>query len=197
MQNIDFYDGRSVKTYSQPMEVQDAEYYTRMDAMHRKEADRNRRKASRMMSFIIALCIISFTAGLVIGIKFGSNSRAEIVDPDTRKAVTQIRERMSSLVQQAQPPQNSTEAKSANELFPKNEFPFVIRVQGRYNEEKSRELAGVLSKNGHTVILSKQNNDYSVFVGPYRNRGAAETTMKKLADVTEMRVVSGMQVVKR
>jgi hypothetical protein len=78
MQNIDFYDGRNARILNQPLNMQEAEYYTRMDALHRSEADKNRHRASRMMSFIIGLCIISFTR-TVVGIKFASGSKAEIV----------------------------------------------------------------------------------------------------------------------
>ncbi len=199
MQNIDFYDGRNARILNQPLNMQEAEYYTRMDALHRSEADKNRHRASRMMSFIIGLCIISFTAGLVIGIKFASGSKAEIVDPQTRQAVMNIRERVSGMMTgtNAAAAANETDSKSRSDVFPRDEFPFVIRLNGKYDESRSKEIASLLSKRGHTVILSRQHRDFKIYVGPFRTQAVAETSLKKIGEYSEKAMFSGMQIVKR
>lgn len=197
MQNIDFYDGKSAKNINKPVTFQDAEYYTRMDAVNRKEVDRNRKKASRMMSFIVGLCIISFTAGLVIGIKFTSGPQAQIVDPETRKAVSNLRDRVTNMVNAAPMAEREKQGEPEQKVFPRSQFPFVLRMDGKYSERKSREIAQYLSGRGHTVILSKINNSFHIYIGPYENRGDAESSLMQVQRYPRGNLFAGLQIVRR
>ena len=197
MQNIDFYDGNSAKNINKSAPFQDAEYYTRMDAVNRKEVDRNRKKASRMMSFIVGLCIISFTTGLVVGIKFTSGPQAQIVDPETRKAVSHLRDRVTNMVNAAPVSVQKQQTESGQKVFPRSRYPFVLRMDGKFTERKSRDIAKYLSGKGHTVILSKINNSYHIYVGPYEDRGAAESSLKQVRQYPRGNLFTGLQIVRR
>jgi len=197
MQNIDFYDGKSAKNINSPVAFQDSEYYSRMDAVNRKELDRNRKKASRMMSFIVGLCIISFTTGLIVGIKFTSRPQAQIVDPETRKADSNLRDRVTNMVNAAPLEARANQPQSDQKVFPRSQYPFVLRMDGKYSEKKSREIAQYLSIKGHTVILSKTNNSYHVYIGPYENREMAESSLKQVREYPKGNLFNGLQIVRR
>ncbi|HON78429.1 MAG TPA: SPOR domain-containing protein [Spirochaetota bacterium] len=197
MQNIDFYDGNSAKNINKSAPFQDAEYYTRMDAVNRKEVDRNRKKASRMMSFIVGLCIISFTTGLVVGIKFTSGPQAQIVDPETRKAVSHLRDRVTNMVNAAPVTAAAKQVEAGQKVFPRSRFPFVLRMGSEFTERKSRDIAKYLSERGHTVILSKTNNAYRVYIGPYENRETAEISLKQVQKYPRGSLFAGLQIVRR
>lgn len=194
MQNMDFYAGKEARVMNHSMALQDADNVARLDAMYRKESDRNKKKASRMMSVIIGLCIISFTAGLVVGIKFAAGSQAQIIDDDTRHAVTQIGSRVSSLIPQ---PVQAGKAVTPKNMFPKNEYPYVIRMNRSYSQKESQEVAQYLSQRGHTVILSQKNNRYKLYVGPYKAQNEAESSIKQISEYNRNDWFNKSQVVKR
>ncbi len=194
MQNMDFYAGKETRVMNHPMALQDADNVARLDAMYRKEADRNKKKASRMMSLIVGLCIISFTAGLVVGIKFAAGSQAQIIDDDTRRAVSQIGNRVTGLIPQTE---QAAKAVAPKTVFPKNEYPFVIRLNRNYSQKASQEIAQFLSQRGHTVILSKIHNRYKVHVGPFRAQNEAESSIKQISEYDKSDWFDKIQIVKR
>ena len=146
------------------------------------------------MSVIVGLCIISFTAGIVVGIKFAAGSQAQIIDDDTRNAVTQIGSRMSNLIPQAQ---QNIKGVAPKNVFPKHEYPYVIRLNRQYAQKESQDVAQYLSQRGHTVILSKKNNRFAVYVGPYKAQNEAETSLKQIAEYSKNEWFDKTQVVKR
>lgn len=194
MQNMDFYSGKDARVMNQSMGLHDADNVARLDAMYRKESDRNKKKASRMMSVIVGLCIISFTAGIVVGIKFAAGSQAQIIDDDTRNAVTQIGSRVSNLIPQAQ---QNVKGVAPKNVFPKTEYPYVIRLNRQYAQKESQDVAQYLSQRGHTVILSKKNNRFAVYVGPYKAQNEAESSLKQIAEYRKSEWFDKTQVVKR
>jgi hypothetical protein len=194
MQNMDFYSGKDSRVYNQSMGIQDADNVARLDAMYRKEADRNKKKASRMMSIIIGLCIISFTAGLVVGIKFASGAQTEIIDDNTRQAVTQIGSHVSNLISNGAVQEKNTAPKN---VFPRDEYPFVIKLKKNYNVKDSREIAQFLSQKGHTVIVSNDKNRYKLYVGPFRDQGEAARTIQQISAYNQKEWFNKIQVVKR
>ena len=62
----------------------------------------------------------------------------------------------------------------------KEDFPYIIKVGKQFNKSESQQIAGIISGQGHTVILSKDNGSYKIFVGPYRNQEEALESLKKI-----------------
>jgi hypothetical protein len=177
MQNIDFYMG-NVKRPEQPQfDGVDPEYFSRLSNFQNKDEHKKFKKASRILSLIIALCIISFTAGLVIGIKFASESEAQLVDPHTKEAVNGLGKKVATMINNNEPvpaPDNKTS-------FPKSEYPYVIRVGKQFNKAQSLDIANSISSRGHTVILSKEKSLFKIFIGPYKDYNLATNALKTIS----------------
>jgi hypothetical protein len=197
MQNMDFHTKRSAKNFPMQLDIQDPEYFTRLSNTHHRDEERNRKRASRMMSFIIALCIISFTAGLVIGIKFASGSRTEIVDEHTRRMMSDIGNRMSSFMSEEASAETSQEHSRGKNVFPREEYPFAIRLGSDLDKNKAQEIAAFLSGKGHTVILSKNNQNYRLFIGPFKEKKEAEISLKKITAYPNKDWFDNATIVKR
>ena len=194
MQNIDYYSGKNIRDISPQINTQDPEYFTRLASMQFKEDEKNKRRANRMISFIIALCIVSFTLGLVVGIKFASGSKKEIIDEGTRNAVSNIGNKVSKFINKDSMEKGSSLNKR---LFPLEEFPYVIRVGKQFSKARSQEVANYLSNKGHTVIISKNNKIYRIYIGPYRNHSEAEISLKNISSYSSNRFFSNLGIFKR
>ena len=179
MQNLDFYSGKVVRDFPPQFSREDPEYFARLARNNSKEEHKSMRKASRILSLIIALCIVSFTTGLVVGIKFASGSNKQIVDQQTREAVTGLSQRVSNLIKE-NPGSTSSSAETEKKLFSKDEFPYIIKIGNQFSRSESQQIAGIISGQGHTVILSKDDGAYKIFVGPYRNQDNALESLKKI-----------------
>lgn len=186
MQNMDFYTRKPGRSYPPQFDAQDPEYFSRLTNVYHQETERGRNRANRIMSLIIALCIISFTVGIVIGIKFASGSKNPLVDENTKQAMNGLGKKVSSILKDdavAQVKENKDEKQekeNGKKLFPKNEYPFVIRIGSEFSKDKSYDIAGFLSARGHTVILSKNSRQYRIFVGPFKTQQEAEISLKKI-----------------
>jgi preprotein translocase subunit SecF len=179
MQNFDFYSGKSVRDFPPQFNREDPEYFAKLANVNSREEHKTMTKASRILSLIIALCIISFTTGLVVGIKFASGSNKQIVDQQTKEAVTDIGQRVTNLIKES-PVSKANSPESEKKLFAKEDFPYIIKVGKQFNKSESQQIAGIISGQGHTVILSKDNGSYKIFVGPYRNQNEALENLKKI-----------------
>jgi hypothetical protein len=197
MQNMDFHTRRPAKNFPMQLDIQDPEYFTRLSNNHHREQDCTRKRASRMMSFIIALCIVSFTAGLVIGIKFSSGSRNEIVDEHTKKMMTDIGSKMSSFISEDASAETSQEHPKGKNVFPRDEYPYAVRLGGELDKTKSQEIATFLSGKGHTVILAKNNQSYRLYIGPFREKKEAEISLKKITAYQNKDWFDNATIVKR
>lgn len=197
MQNVDFYSGKINKNIPPQFNTQDPEYFTRMAYTHKKDEEKSHKRVSRMLSFIIALCIISFTTGLVVGIKFGSGSKKEIMDESTRKAVSDIGQKVTSLIKEKPKKTGADAAKDSGRFFPKNEFPFVIRVGRGLDKGESQKIAGYLSGKGHTVIISKYKQNFNLYTGPYENMASANSSLEKMKDYSNKEWFSDARVLQR
>lgn len=195
MQNIDFYNGTNMKNVPPQFSVQDPEYFTRIAKIHYKEQEKARRKASRMLSFIIALCIICFTTGLMIGIKF-SGSDKEIMDKKTMQAMSTIGENVKDMIREHTISGKKTTV-STKKLFPKKDFPYVIRVGKELTKLKSQEIANFLSNNGHTVIISKGKKDFNVYTGPYRTADEAQSSIQTIQKYSKTEWFSHARIMQR
>ena len=179
MQNYDFYSGKMTRGLPPQFSREDPEYFARLASVNSREESRKFKRASRILSLIIALCIVSFTAGLIVGIKFASGSDKEIMDRQTKEAVNGLGHRVKELINEKKDG-NSDTAGDNKKIFSREEYPYVIRIGKEYTKDKSQEIASLISSNGHTVILSKNNSRYKIFVGPYRNQTDAEESLKKI-----------------
>lgn len=195
MQNFDFYTGKQMKNAPPQFGVQDPEYFTRLAATDSRDQERSRKKATRMISFVIALCIISFTTGLVVGIKFAAAPGKDIVDARTRKAVSNIGEKVTGLMKDTTPRAANAEVKK--NLFPKDDFPYVIKIGRDYDAPRSQEISAFLSGHGHTVILSKNEKHYRIYTGPYKNLKDAEISLKKITAYNSKGLFSQAAILKR
>ncbi|HOO70389.1 MAG TPA: hypothetical protein PK926_01420 [Spirochaetota bacterium] len=128
-----------------------------------------------MIFFIGALCIISFTTGIVVGLKFAGGTEREIVDDKTYNAVRDIGTRVSGLL-------NDKKTQTADaSAYPTSEYPYVIRVEEKLTEEHAKSIATYLSNKGHTVILTQNSNKIDLYTGPYKNISQAKKSLKIIA----------------
>lgn len=197
MQNIDFYNGKRMKNIPPQFNVQDPEYFTRAANIHHREQEKTRRKASRMLSLIIALCIISFTAGLIIGIKFASGSKKEIVDERTRQAVSSFGNNVKNLIRENPLKDTVNKLTTRSKLFPKKDFPYVIRVGKEFDKANSQKIASFLSNRGHTVIISKNKKNFNIYTGPYRTSDEAQSSIKSIRNYPKPDWFPEVRIVKR
>ncbi|MBN2039273.1 MAG: SPOR domain-containing protein [Spirochaetes bacterium] len=180
MQNYDFYSGKMTRELPPQFSREDPEYFARIANVSSKEESKKIKRASRILSLIIALCIVSFTTGLIVGIKFAAGSNKEIMDRQTKDAVNDIGHKVKELINERN---DSSITSSVNDkkMFSKEEYPYVIKIGKEYTKVKSQEIANIISNNGHTVILSKNDSAYKVFVGPYRNQTDARNALKEIS----------------
>lgn len=197
MQNMDFHTRKPAKNYPPQFDTQDPEYFYRISDAHHHEQEKNRKSASRMISLIIALCILSFTSGLVIGIKVSSDSKKDLVDAQTRRAMSTIGKKVSRLVGERALAEPVAQRKTARELFPSEDFPFAVRVGNEFNAAQSREIARLLSGSGYTVILSKNMENYRIYAGPFKTRSEAEISLKKIQGYPNKAWFGNAHIVKR
>ncbi len=194
MQNIDFYSGSHARELSPQFEKSDPEYFPRMSGIYTRDQEKAKKRASRVIFLISALCIICFTTGLAIGIKFAGGGKTPIVDDATYNAMNSLSKKVSSLVKT-----RSAEAATRQSRFPMEKYPFAIKVGKSYKEKDARAIASYLSKKGHTVILSRASlkGYFRVYTGPFESINKARKTLKKLDSYTHYSISSSSRIVKR
>ncbi len=193
MQNIDFYERKNIRiTPPQFSDAYDPEYLPRMAQNTPREMERVRKRASRIFFLITSLCIISFTAGIVIGIKFVGGVQRDLVDKKTYNAVADIGKGLP-LFSKEKP----AESIPQENLFPKRIYPYVIKLASEHDHQMTQKIAGFLSRRGHTVILSKNNSRYRIFVGPYKNSADADEALKKIAAYQKYSLAENTRIIKR
>jgi len=193
MQNIDFYNGHCLKNVPYQFDSPDPEFLPRMSKIHTREEEKLKKKASRMIFFITALCIISFTSGMVIGIKFAGGQNKEILDRETYNAVTGLGKKVTNLVQD----NGRAPVKSAKNIFPAKEYPFVIRLDMNLDQSRAQEIAAFLSAKGHTVIVSKNNESYRIYLGPYKSLDDAKNSLNKIAEYPKYSFSGSARIIQR
>ncbi|OHD65640.1 MAG: hypothetical protein A2176_13430 [Spirochaetes bacterium RBG_13_51_14] len=193
MQNLDFYERKNIRSI--PPSVNDSydpEYFPRIAQNTPREMERVRKKASRIFLFISSLCIISFTAGILIGIKFAGGSQREIVDKKTFNAVSDIGKKFTFLTGE-----KPVEPIPQENIFPKSTYPYVIKVTHEHDYAASQKIAAFLSHRGHTVILSKNIGGYRIYIGPYKNSADAQEALKKISGYTKYSLAENTRIIKR
>ncbi len=192
MQNIDFYDGRHLRDLPPQFDKFDAEYFSRTAGSVERDNEKHRKKATRIITMIGALIIISFTIGLVIGIKFAGGAERKIVDDHTLNAMNNIGDKMTEIVKDV-----TGNAKPANQLYPKADYPFVIQLGKEYSEADLKPVAQFLSNKGHTVIVSKNNQNFKIFTGPYKSEADARKSLSEISLYKQYAISTNAQIIKR
>ena len=193
MQDFDLYVRKNTP-FIYPQGISDSpepEYFSRLADSVKHDEKHSRRKANSTLALVGIVGIAAFTAGLVVGIKFAGGPDRAIVDPHTRRAVTELGSTMSSMIRKDP---SSREAASA---FPREEYPFVVGVGGSLTETDSKALAEDLSRKGHTVIVSRQNEGFRLFVGPFKSTQLAENSLQKIRAYPEHSLYREAVVLKR
>lgn len=193
MQNIDFYSGNHMRQAGNQYNAADPDYFNNVAEFHTRHDEKYRKKANRMLSLIIALCIISFTTGLVVGIKFTSGSEREIVDPGTRKAMADIGKKVSDMVKKT----GTDHTVSTSKMFPRESYPYVIRIGNEFQKQEAEKVATRLSHDGYRIILSQKDSSYRIYAGPFKNIQDAKKSLKKVMHYSENGLFSKATVLKR
>ena len=199
MQDMDLYTGKQNSYFVPQFDTADPDYFSRVnDTVHHDEVH-SHKKATRLIAFVGALCIVSFTAGLVIGIKFAGGSDKALVDPHTKQAVSTLGQKVAGLPLEVA---ENTEAADAGisagkQVYAKAEYPWVIRIGNEYSKERAVELANVLSVKGHNMVVSKYEQNYRIYAGPFRTRESAELSLQKIKGYHDNRWQNNAVILKR
>jgi len=192
MQNMDFYDGRHLRDLPPQFDKFDSEYFSRTSGSADPDNEQSRKKATKIITFIAALIIISFTTGLVIGIKFAGGADRKIVDDHTLGTINSFGDKMSSIVKDV-----TNSSKPVNQIYPKTDYPFVIQLGKEYSESDLKPVAMFLSSKGHTVIVSKNNQNFKIFTGPYKTESDARKSLSEISLYKQYAISTNAQIIKR
>ncbi|PKL19159.1 MAG: hypothetical protein CVV49_02465 [Spirochaetae bacterium HGW-Spirochaetae-5] len=192
MQNMDFYDGRHLRDLPPQFDKFDTEFFSRTSGSVERENEKARKKATKMITLIVGMVIVSFTTGLILGIKFAGGADRKIVDDRTLNAMNNIGERMSDAVKDV-----TGNAKPANQIYPKIEYPFVIQLGKEYSETDLKPVAQFLSSKGHTVIVSKNDQNFKIFTGPYKTEIDARKSLSEISLYKQYAIATNAQIIKR
>ena len=198
MQDMDLYTGKQNGYFVPQFEAADPDYFSRVNETIRHDEVHSHKKATRLIAFVGALCIVSFTAGLVIGIKFAGGADKPLVDPHTKQAVSTLGQRVAGIPLEA--PENTEAADpgvSAKQNYSKAEFPWVIRIGNEYSKDRAVELANVLSVKGHNMIVSKFEQNYRIYAGPFKTRESSELSLQKIKGYHDNRWQNNAVILKR
>ena len=189
MQDFDLFVKKNQGGFSPAyFETPDIEYHSRGAEAIKNGEKKRTGNFNRTLTIASALCIISFTIGLVMGIKIAGDPNKPIVDEKTMQAVNDLKSLVSS---------NPANVKSTADIYPKDEYPFAIKITEPMALDQSKSAADLLSKKGHTVILSKQGEEYSLFIGPFKTRESAENSLQKITEYKEYAFCRNPVVIKR
>jgi len=204
MQNVDFYQNRSLKRNSSSWGKEKKTFLPQQTKLRLQEEDNIFKSATHLIFIIIALCIISFTTGLALGIKFAGGSQKEIIDQKTYQAVTETVSSLGSKVstfidssKELTGPLPTAENQAQAEAFPTQEYPYVIKVGKTYDQSASQKVADFLSEKGHRVIISKKEDKYRVFAGPFRDQAQAKISLKELSTYKNFLIAHNSKILKR
>jgi hypothetical protein len=169
------------------------EFFSKNSGIKERESEKSHKRATKIITLIGALIIISFTTGLVVGIKFASGGERKIVDEHTLNAMNSIGERVSDTVRDLK-----SNLKPTNQVYPINEYPFAIQLAKEYNKIDIISVAQFLSSKGHTVIAMPQNNqNYKIFTGPYKTEADAKKSLSEISLYKQYSISANAQIIKR
>ncbi len=191
MQNFDFYDRSNRQfnpQYEKYMDMPDPEYFSRLTQNHTKEQEKKQKSASRTLFFMVALCIVTFTAGLVIGLKFAGGTKYKLVDKDTMSRVSKIGKSMQSMIN------GKTSSNSTAKKYPKSKYPYLIKISG-FKKIDHSNVARYLSKKGKSkfMVVVSSKNIYIL----QKSRRSAEILFDKILDYSRYSFKGRMKILKR
>lgn len=184
MQNFDFHSNN--KNSYTDYNAQDYREYTIPQNYATHSRSFSQKKAHRMLTIIIALIIMSFTAGLIVGIKFTGGKSKPIIDPQTKVALNNAAQKAKILIEPKQQPQ-----------FPKSEYPYAIKIGNSFTRNDATTLAGILSKTGQRIIVAKSKDQYTVYAGPYTSLQDAKKSLKIIMEQSKNGNFSNAIILKR
>jgi len=196
MQNIDLYSGNN-NTYKMPPPVtHGADFFSKMREKTPVEQDRLSKKTSRIIFVIAALCIVTFTTGLVVGLKFAGGKNTPIVDETTSELISKGVSSVSNMI-------NKDSGKTGS--YPASEFPFLLRIGTSYTKDKATELANYIYVKGYVakgsvVFLPKDKENsslYNVYVGPYKSESEAKQSKQKFGADNKFTASNNINIIKR
>jgi len=192
MQNLDFYNGASQKNSPPIFSRGEMDLKQEFSQFSPKEQKKHKKKASRMLFLIIAMSIISFTIGIVLGIKFSGGKSTKIVDNQTYNAVSNLGNKVKTFVKQKAKPKKFSVAN-----YPVQEYPFVIRISHDLKQKNAEKVASFLSGRGYTVIISHSQKTYNVYTGPFKTSKIAKLEMKKISGFKNFSFNSQLKILQR
>ncbi|MCL1865104.1 MAG: SPOR domain-containing protein [Spirochaetes bacterium] len=192
MQNIDLYAGKYLRDYHPQFDKFDMEYFSKNAGVAERESEKSHKRATKIITLIVALIIVSFTTGLVVGIKFASGGERKIVDEYTLNAVNNIGGRVFDTVRDF-----SGNLRPTNQIYPKNEYPFVIQLAKEYNKTELKSVTQFLGSKGHTVIVLESNKNFKIFTGPYKTEADAKKSLSEISLYKQYAVSANAQIIKR
>ena len=198
MQNIDLYEGRHLRNFPPRFDNYDIfdkfdmEYFSKNAGLAERESEKSQKRATKIITLIVALIIISFTTGIVVGIKFASGGERSIVDEHTLNAVNTIGGRVFDTIRDIRG--NIT---PASKVYPKNEYPYIIQLGKEYNEADLNQAAQFLGSKGHTVIVFKSNEKFKIFTGPYKTEADAKKSLSEISLYNQYDVSTNAKIITR
>lgn len=192
MQNIDLYTGgNTTQRMPPPFTPHESDFFSRVRENTSVSHEKQVKRASRIIFFIAALCIISFTTGLALGIKFAGGENTQIVDDSTYEAMGQIKEKVAGLV---------SGGDAQKQQYPADQYPYMLRIGTEHKLQASKDIAAYLHSMGHSVVLSPnsaENKIYRIYTGPYSSLADAEKDMTKIETYKKYSIADNITRVKR
>ena len=197
MQDMDLYTGKQNSYFVPQMEAADPDYFNRVSDIKSNDEAKSHKKATRLIAFVAALCIVSFTVGLITGIKFAGGADKPLVDPHTRQTVSSLSQKVTGAqpAEAAEAADPSAQANAKN--YPKADYPWVIRIGNEYSKDRAAELANVLSAKGHMIVISKHEQNYRLYAGPFKTKESAELSLQKIKGYNDSRWQNNAVILKR
>jgi len=201
MQNIDLYSGSSKNAHKMPQfTIYESDFFNRVREKPSAEQERFSKKASRIIFVIAALCIVTFTTGLVVGLKFAGGKNTPIVDETTSELISRGVSSVSTSVSNIM-----NRDSERNRSYPASEFPFMLRVGTAYTEEKARELANYIYTKGYVakgsvVFLPKDKENsklHNIYVGPYKSESEVRQSKQKFDTDNTFTASNNVYIIKR
>jgi len=185
MQNIDFYNGQGTRRSAPIYDVPDPELYSKGNSTI-KDEEKSRKKAIRVLFIILAMCIISFTTGLAIGIKFAGGPKKEIIDKKTAAAMSTISNKMTNYFQGVR-----------KRSFPKSQYPYLVKVGNQYGKVRTIEIVKYLRNKNHEVVISKGDSGMYKLYLPYKGKNEAEMSIAMLQEYKEFNIGNSLSLFER
>jgi hypothetical protein len=183
--DIPFFEKQPVSTTSLPQG--EHEIHHTSDELHKK--------ASRTLFLVTFLCITSFTAGLVIGMKYLGNSKGQLVDKDTKKAMASLRSSVSSMM-------SGNSCKRAERVqrkvsYPESEFPYAIRIGKKVDEATTKKLVKYFVSQGQPVFKFPSARGNDLIIGPYRSKKSAKMSLQRILSHDKIASMMKLEIIER